>query len=74
MDTKSTSTNNTTSADNLICSRCGVPLEKIKVNFKYLTKQFEHEVDRCPVCGQVYIPEDLAKGRMAEVEKILEDK
>ena len=68
MDTKSTCTNN------LICNRCGVPLEKIKVNFRYLTKQFEHEVDRCPECGQVYIPESLAKGRMAEVEKILEDK
>ena len=44
------------------------------MNFSYLGKQFEHEVDRCPECGQVYIPEELAKGRMAEVEKILEDK
>ncbi|MDD6764205.1 MAG: hypothetical protein PUE50_01890 [Firmicutes bacterium] len=58
----------------LICNKCGVPLEPIKVNFSYLGKQFEHEVDRCPECGQVYIPEELAKGRMAEVEKILEDK
>ena len=58
----------------LICNKCRVPLEPIKVNFSYLVKQFEHEVDRCPKCGQVYIPEELAKGRMAEVEKILEDK
>lgn len=58
----------------LICNKCGIPLEPIKVNFRYLGKQFEHPVDRCPQCGQVYIPEDLAKGRMAEVEKILEDK
>ena len=41
----------------LICNKCGVPLEPIKVNFSYLGKQFEHEVDRCPECGQVYIPE-----------------
>ena len=59
---------------NMVCNKCGVPLEKIRVNFRYLGKQFEHPVDRCPKCGQVYIPEELAKGRMADVEKTLEDK
>lgn len=29
---------------------------------------------RCPKCGQVYIPEDLAKGKMAQLEKSLEEK
>lgn len=58
----------------LICNKCWVPLEEIEVTFAYLDKQFRHKVDRCPRCGQVYIPEELAKGRMAEVEKILEEK
>ena len=58
----------------LICNKCRVPLEPIEVNFTYLGKQFHHKVDRCPKCGQVYIPEELAKGRMAGVEKALEDK
>ncbi|MGI6721370.1 MAG: DVU_1557 family redox protein [Anaerovoracaceae bacterium] len=58
----------------LICNKCQVPLEEIEAHFKYLDRQFRHPVMRCPRCGQVYIPEDLAKGRMAEVEKILEDK
>ena len=58
----------------LICNKCRVPLEEIEVTFRYLTKQFRPKVSRCPQCGQVYIPEDLAKGRMAEVEKILEEK
>jgi hypothetical protein len=29
---------------------------------------------RCPRCGLVFIPEELALGKMAEVEKLLEDK
>lgn len=74
MEKKLTLNDNTSANSTLVCSKCGVPLEPIKVNFKYLGKQFEHAVDRCPKCGQVYISEKLAKGRMAEVEKILEDK
>ena len=58
----------------LKCSKCHVPLEEMEVTFCYLERQFRHKVPRCPKCGQVYIPEALAKGRMAEVEKLLEDK
>jgi len=58
----------------LICNKCKVPLKPIRVHFKYLDKNFEHEVDRCPECGQVFVPEELAKGRMADVEKKLENK
>jgi hypothetical protein len=32
------------------------------------------ELLKCPRCGLVFIPEDLALGKMAEVEQILEDK
>jgi uncharacterized protein with PIN domain len=58
----------------LMCNKCRVPLEPIEVTFNYLERQFRHKVLRCPKCGQVYIPEELAKGRMAEVEKVLEEK
>jgi ribosomal protein S27AE len=61
-------------SENLICGRCNVPLELIKTQFGYLGHTFHTNVPRCPKCGQVLIPEELAKGRMAEVETSLEDK
>jgi uncharacterized OB-fold protein len=45
-----------------------------EVEFSYLNRSFRHKVPRCPKCGQVYIPEKLASGRMNEVEKMLEEK
>ncbi|HNR14232.1 MAG TPA: hypothetical protein PLG17_00095 [Thermodesulfobacteriota bacterium] len=56
------------------CTRCSVPLEVGKVNISYLGSMFPVDLLRCPSCGQVFIPEDMAIGKMAEVEKILEDK
>lgn len=56
------------------CARCSIPLEKGAVNISYLGSMFPVELLRCPRCGQVLIPEDLALGKMAEVEKLLEDK
>ncbi|MDR1471282.1 MAG: Mut7-C RNAse domain-containing protein [Synergistaceae bacterium] len=58
----------------LTCGLCGVPLELIKAQFGYLGHKFHTEVPRCPKCGQVFISEELARGRMAEVETLLEDK
>ena len=58
----------------LICDKCQVEMEDIEAQFTYLKKSFRHKVKRCPVCGQVYISEDLVDGRMSEVEKLLEDK
>jgi hypothetical protein len=60
--------------DKLICQKCRVPLEPRRVSFKYMGFDFYHEVPACPRCGQVLISEELAKGRMAEVEMNLEDK
>ncbi len=57
-----------------ICARCQVPLEPGKVNVGYLDSAFPVDLPRCPVCGQVLISEDLATGKMADVEKQLEDK
>jgi hypothetical protein len=45
-----------------------------KVVFSYLGHTVAHEVQSCPKCGKVYIPADLAEGKMAEVEEQLEDK
>jgi hypothetical protein len=56
------------------CAACEVALEKRKTVFNYLERSFTHEVDVCPKCGAVMIPDELAEGKMAEVEEQLEDK
>ncbi|MCL2493758.1 MAG: (Fe-S)-binding protein, partial [Clostridiales bacterium] len=58
----------------LTCGKCNVPFELIETKFSYLGHVFSHPVPRCPVCGQVHIPESLATGKIAEVETTLEDK
>jgi hypothetical protein len=45
-----------------------------KVNLTYLGSMFSVNLLRCPRCSQVFIPEDLAMGKMAEAEQLLEDK
>jgi hypothetical protein len=40
----------------------------------YLGNSFPVELMCCPNCGLVLVPEDLALGKMVEVEKALEDK
>lgn len=57
-----------------ICLKCNLPLEPRKVFFNYLGFQFHAEFPGCPKCGQVYISEEMARGKMAEVEISLEDK
>ena len=56
------------------CARCGVELVIRKTTFSYMGRTFGHEVPVCPQCGKVYISRDLAEGKMAEVEILLEDK
>ena len=56
------------------CCRCGLAMELGPVQLSYMGNSFTLELPRCPTCGQILIPEDLAIGRMAEVERILEDK
>ena len=58
----------------LVCWKCRKELKPRKTNFTYLGHEFFAEVPACPECGQAYIPEELAKGRIAEVETQLEDK
>ena len=58
----------------LICDKCQVEMKEFDAEFAYLNRSFRHKVSRCPECGQVYIPERLATGRMNEVEKMMEEK
>lgn len=56
------------------CAKCGVELVNKRVTFSYMGRSFGHEVPVCPQCGQVFISRELAQGRMAEVEALMEDK
>ena len=58
----------------LICHRCQLELKPHKADFGYLGHSFFADVPRCPGCGLVFIPEELAKGRIQDVEMQLEDK
>jgi uncharacterized protein with PIN domain len=58
----------------LICHKCQVELTTSKTHFDYLGHSFHADMLRCPKCGQIFIPEELVKGRMAEVEMMMEDK
>ena len=56
------------------CRKCGKELVPEKVVFDYLGHTFSETLDRCPHCGRAMIPGELAEGKMAEVETMLEDK
>ena len=58
----------------MYCRRCRIPMEAGETYFEYLDHGFHTKLLRCPKCGEVYIPEELANGKMAEVEQNLEDK
>ena len=58
----------------LTCEQCGIPLSLGKVNVSYLGSEFPVELLKCPGCGTVFVPEDLAIGKMLQVEQALEDK
>ena len=61
-------------APELVCGKCNRKLEIGKVTVSYLGNRFPVELPRCPACGLVYVPEDLALGKMLQVEQALEDK
>lgn len=58
----------------LICGKCGVPLEEKTVTLDYIGHQIKHEFPCCPVCGEIYISEEIVKGKMHDVEIMLEEK
>ncbi len=57
-----------------MCGNCNLPLEVASVDVGYMGNAFPVKLWKCPQCGLVFIPEDLALGKMVDVEKQLEDK
>ncbi len=57
-----------------VCDKCNKKLVLSKVKMRYLDANFEVELMKCPSCNIVLIVEDLALGKMLEVERSLEDK
>jgi hypothetical protein len=60
--------------DEWLCANCNVPLQSGQITVAYLGNAYPVSLLRCPNCGLVLVPEDLALGKMVEVEKALEDK
>ena len=60
--------------EGLECYKCRKPLAMKRVRFDYLAHNFFAEVPACPICEQIYVSEELAKGKMADLERHLEEK
>ena len=58
----------------LTCERCRIPLSLGKVTVSYLGSEFPVELLKCASCGTVFVPEELATGKMLQVEQALGDK
>ncbi len=58
----------------LICCKCNLELVRSKVTASYLGSEFPIELWKCPGCGIVFVPKELATGKMLKVEQALEDK
>ncbi len=57
-----------------MCNRCGVAVEVQTVRLQYRRTIFALHLPTCPQCGMILIDEELAVGKMAEAEQIIEDK
>ena len=63
-----------TNSDTIHCAQCGTRLEPVKASAIYLKFRFDIEIPGCPVCGRVYVSEELALTKVAELEALLEQK
>jgi hypothetical protein len=57
-----------------LCANCNLPLKPKQITVSYLANSYPVDLLCCPQCGLVLVTEDLALGKMADVEKALEDK
>ncbi|OPY68053.1 MAG: hypothetical protein A4E63_02108 [Syntrophorhabdus sp. PtaU1.Bin050] len=57
-----------------VCATCGTELEQGKAQIRYVGCTFSIDVLVCRQCDLVLITEDMAIGKIAEAEKVLEDK
>lgn len=58
----------------IVCCKCKVPLEVVKTQLTYMGSNVWIELPGCPICGQIFIDEEIVKTKMKEVEYMLEDK
>lgn len=56
------------------CYNCDMFLSVEPVTLMYMGNKIKAQLPVCPGCGFVLISEELALGKMAEVEQVLEDK
>lgn len=56
------------------CGKCKAELSRGTITVTYLGNEIRVEELKCVQCGLVLITEDLALGKMFEVEQSLEDK
>ena len=61
-------------AGKYICKKCDVELAMKSVRLDYLGHSVANDFLCCPECGVIYIPEDIASGKMQKLEMTLEDK
>ena len=58
----------------MICTKCNEELQMMQASIDYLSFHLTEKVLCCPKCGQVFIPEELVDGKIAELETTLEEK
>jgi hypothetical protein len=56
------------------CHQCNVPLEVQTVRLQYMQSIFPIDLPACSQCSFMLITEELATGKVAAAEQILEDK
>jgi hypothetical protein len=56
------------------CFKCNQPLVVGLALVDYLGNELTTDLPLCPGCSKVLISEQLAVGKVAEVERLLEDK
>ncbi|SDE43265.1 DVU_1557 family redox protein [Sporomusa acidovorans] len=61
-------------SERIRCVSCDVELEPLPITLSYLKSAFPVKILSCPLCGQSYISESLALGKMLEAETALEEK
>ena len=56
------------------CAACEEPMTPGPAQLSYMGVVFDVELPKCPRCKAVLVPEELALGKMLDVEQVLEDK
>lgn len=56
------------------CAKCDRELVSKQTMLEYLGHTVAHNLPTCPECGRVFISREVAEGKMAEVEQLLEEK